>query len=199
MFVIPAAEAVKAAIRRKGYVVFGDEAKGYDLNLIGVRTADLGSNRFNDHFVVMYLYDGQWCLFRFPCTTDPGLYWREHPMNVEGTALLKPGQYRGAYQIGEHKGYPALVQRTELSVYRDNDRDPLLEPDESTVQRGFFGINIHRANAEKASVEVNKWSAGCQVFADPYHFDFFMALCRKSASIFGNAFTYTLLTENDLA
>ena len=192
------ASEIKAAIRKKGYVVFGDESKGYDLNLIGVRSADINSNKFNDHFIVMYLYEGEWCFFRFPCTTDPGLYWRQNPMNVAGTALLKPGQYRGAFQLGEHKDYPALVQRTELPVYRDADRDMVLEPDESTVQRGFFGIHIHRANAKTASVEVNKWSAGCQVLADPYHFEFLMELCRKSASIFGNAFTYTLLTEDDL-
>jgi len=190
--------AVKEAMRSKGYLVFGNEQKGYDLNLVGIRTNDLNANTFNDHFVVMYLYEGRWCLFDLPCTTDPGLYWREHPMNVNGTAILKPGQYRSAYSIGEHKGYPALVQRVELPVYRDDNHNPLLEPDESTVERGYFGINIHRASSKHASTQVDKWSAGCQVIADPYHFEFLMMLCRKSVALFSNAFTYTLLTEDDI-
>lgn len=193
----PTAEAIKAAMRGKGYVVFGNEAKGYDLNLFGIRTDDLNANRFNDVVGVMYLADGQWNCFLFPATTDPGTYWRENPMNVAGTAILKPGQYRGAYMVGEHKGYPALQQKSPMKVYRDADRDNLLEMDESTVQEGMFGINIHRSSSSHASTQVDKWSAGCQVLQDPVQFEFLVALAEKARGIHRNSFTYTLLTEAD--
>ena len=35
-----------------------------------------------------------------PSTTDPGTYYREDPMNVRGTAVMQPEQYRGVYKIG---------------------------------------------------------------------------------------------------
>ena len=195
MFYPPKAEAIKKAMRGKGYMVFG--GSDYDLNVVGIRTKDMASNQFNDWLGVMYLQDGRWVKLMFPATTDPGLYWRENPMNAKGTALLKPGQYRGAYQIGSHKGAPALVQAADLPVYRDDDRDGFIEADEKKLDTGMFGINIHRANREDVSREVGKWSAGCQVVADPMHFHLFMKLAVKSAERYGDKFTYTLLTEAD--
>jgi len=199
MKMLPSPGMIKAAMRHKGYVVFGNEAKGYDLNLFGIRTNDDHSNKFNDIVGVMYLAQGQWNHFMFPATTDPGIYWRENPMNVDGTAILVPGQYRGAYKVGTHKGYPALQQKKPLKVYRDGDKDEILDMDPSTIKEGMYGINIHRANAKQASSEVNKWSAGCQVLADPFQFEFLMALCEKAKSLFGNSFTYTLLEESDFS
>lgn len=190
------AEIVKAVMLSKGYTVFEDP-KGYDLNLFGVRTADVQSNTFNDWVGVMYVSEGVWNFFAFPATTDPGLYWRLHPMNVDGTAILKPGQYRGAYKYGIHRGYPALQQQRDVVVYRDNDRDNYLHVDEDTTEKGIFGINIHRASSKAPSKAVDRWSAGCQVLQDPIHFAFLIELVRKSTSIYGNSLTYTLLTEND--
>jgi len=193
----PRPEEVKAVMRSKDYWVFGNEQRGYDLNLFGIRSKDRTANVFNDVIGVMYLESGGWCSFMFPATTDPGLYWRENPSNVEGVAVLAPGQYLGAYRIGSHRGYPALQQHKPVKVFRDNDRDPLLDLRPSTIREGMYRINIHRASPTSASPFVNRWSAGCQVLADPIHFHFLMSLARKSASIFGNSFTYTLLDEGD--
>jgi len=197
MLLLPAADAIKAAMRRKGYVVFGNDAKGYDLNIFGIRTRDTRSNAFNDIVGVMYLEAGRWILFTFPATTDPGLYWRRNPGRVEGTAILVPGQYRGAYKVGKHKGYAALQQQKPVKVYRDPNKDDVLDFDPETIQAGMFGINIHRSNKDRPSEQVNKWSAGCQVLADPIHFGFLMALAMEAQEIHGNSFTYTLLTEDD--
>jgi len=194
----PTPEAIKAAMRCKRYLVFGDP-RGYDLNLFGIRTKDMVANTFNDILGAMYLFDGRWNCFLFPGTTDPGTYWRLNPMNVAGTAVLKPGQYRKAFKLGVHKGYQALVQASPLPVYRDADRDNELELDESLVQTGMFGINLHRASSVKPSTEVDKWSAGCQVLQDPFQFSFLMELAVRSANIYGDGFTYTLLTEGDFS
>ena len=46
------------------------------------------------------------------CTTLPGLYWLENPMNSKGCAILKEGQYKGVYEIDLHNGkYEAICQR----------------------------------------------------------------------------------------
>ena len=183
-------------MRSKGYKVF-ENAKGYDLNLFGIRTDDASADSFNDWVGVMYRAGDVWAMFAFPATTDPGLYWREQPMNVKGTAILKPDQYRGSHMVGRHKGYGALKQKGPVTVYRDADRDAELDMNEAAVDEGMFGINIHRASSRRASTRVSKWSAGCQVLQDPIHFDFLMAMARKSATIYGNSFTYTLLAQSD--
>jgi hypothetical protein len=42
---------------------------------------------------------------------------------------------------------------------------------------------------------IDKYSAGCQVFANAADFGTFMALCQKHSQLYGNRFSYTLLNE----
>lgn len=184
------------AVAKKNYVIF-DNRKGHDLNIVGIRSKDMSSNQFNDWITVFYLSDKTWNFFSFPATTDPGTFYRQNPIYVKGTALLKPDQYRGAYKIGYHRGYKALLQQKTMTVYRDANRDTVLDTTGMEEDTGMFGINIHHANAFRPSISVDKWSAGCQVFQDPDHFAFFMTLCERARKKFGNSFTYTLLQVND--
>ena len=62
----------------------------------------------------------------------------------------------------------------------------------------MFGINIHRSNEFWTRATVDNYSAGCQVFNDPKEFISFMSLVKKAADIYGNCFTYTLITEEDI-
>lgn len=176
-----------------GHAVF--EKGLYNLNIIGVRTPDDNANKFNDHMYVVYKDEHGWVTRTWHCTTDPGVYWREHPMNVKGTAILVPGQYRGSHKIGLHRGkYKALVQTGgRVCVYRDNNKDDILDMDPATEQDGYFGINLHKAGSH--STEVDKWSAGCQVWANADDFAAFMAIVEKSAETYGPQFTYTLIDE----
>lgn len=193
----PSAGDVLAAVSRKGYRIFSNP-KGFDLNIVGIRSADATANTFNDWITFFYDFDGKWNYFAFPATTDPGLYYRENPENVKGTAIVVPGQYRGLWKMGMHQGrYKALVQAKPVKVWRDADRDTVLEA--GAVDEGFHGINMHRSNEARASTAVDKWSAGCQVFQDPDHFAFALALCERQIAIHGwDSFTYTLIEEADL-
>lgn len=189
-------DSLTKAMTAKNYRVFtqGD----YNLNLVGIRSRDMTANTFNDLYCVFFQTHGAPHLHIFPCTTDPGLYYRQHPAHVNGTAILTPGQHQGAWQLGQHQGkYDALVQAKPVSVYRDNDRDKALNTHAPT-QTGYFGINHHRANAARESTQIDKWSAGCQVFANPDDYRIFMALVKKAAALWGNSFTYTLLNAQDL-
>ena len=124
-----------------------------------------------------------------------------YPINPKGTAVLVPGQYRGTWQLGKHQGkYEALVQRKPVKVYRDNSKDEVIDYNNivTLVDEGYFGINIHRSNPYDQSYEINKWSAGCQVFKKVDDFNAFMDLCRDSAKVYGPKFTYTLIEEKDL-
>jgi hypothetical protein len=195
----PAVEQVINAMRLKGHVVFDNE-NGFDLNIVGIRSREIKAGRFDDLIVVFHRRTGGWCYNVFPATTDPGLYYLENPLVESGTGIMKPGQYRGAYQIGKHQGkYDALVQHGgEITVIRDFNRDGVLDLDSGREESGYFGGNIHRGSSNVQSVDVGKWSALCQVIANPFDFAIFMALCRAGAAAFGNSFTYTLLDDADI-
>ncbi|MEY8240008.1 MAG: hypothetical protein RPT25_06660 [Cycloclasticus sp.] len=186
---------IQEAMKKLEHKVFsvGD----YNVNLIGVRSQDESGDSFNDVLCCLFKDAGQWVLLQFDCTTDPGQFYLKHPLNVSGCAIVKPGQYPGLWKLGFHRNaYKALVQKGPVCVYRDNNGDGVL--DFENEESGIFGINLHRATQKGESKIVHKWSAGCQVTANALDFDVLMALCEKSANEFGDSFTYTLLTEQDL-
>ena len=183
-------------IEELGHVAFRNGR--YNINIIGVRSKSRVANKYDDILHCIYKDDlDQWVDIDFQITTDAGTYWLENPSRVAGTAILCAGQYRGVYKIDKHGGkYEALCQRNgKVKVYRDNNRNEVLDHDPETIEDGYFGINIHRSNSRRESILVEKWSAGCQVFCDPTEFQIFMRLCKKSAELYGNSFTYTLIEE----
>lgn len=183
-------------MQRKCYAVF---TKGdYNLNLLGIRTGTEVTNRFDDTFVCFYNIDGRLTMHQWGCTTDPGTYYlQKQLLSSKGCAIVKPGQYRGAYRLGLHQGkYKALVQTgAPITVYRDNNKDNTY--DYTKPETGFFGCNIHCSNPNGTSVQVDKWSAGCQVLASADDFDKLLELCEIANTRYGNKFTYTLLERKD--
>ena len=190
----------KKIFANKGYSFF---TKGeYNLNIIGVRhSGNRVTNRFDDFIVVIYNTATEKNIKKiFPATTLPGKKAMEHPTQIKGTAILKEGQYRGAYKVGYHKGkYRALVQNKPLPVYRDNNKDNVYDLNPLCIDNGIFGINIHKAGTSSTgSTLVDGWSYGCQVFSKATDFATFMRLIDNSTRRFGNTFTYTLINEEDL-
>ena len=39
-----------------------------------------------------------------------------------------------------------ILQVKEMKVYRDNNKNQILDYNEATIEEGIFGINIHRTN-----------------------------------------------------
>lgn len=188
----------ESLFKKKGYAYFKNGA--YNLNIIGVRTAGTKvTNLFDDYIVIIYnTPNGKETRKIYPATTDPGTHFMLKPMNSNGTAIIVPGQYRGAYQIALHKGqYKALCQRKPIKVYRDKNKDMVYDFEPKTIEEGIFGCNIHKAG--QASKYVNNWSAGCQVIANYQDFQNLMYLANKQIEQgHGKTFTYTLLKEEDL-
>ena len=176
-----------------GHTVF--ERGEYNLNIIGIRSKDHKANSFDDRICVVFRDENGWITRTWECTTEPGLYWLENPGNVKGTAVLVPGQYRGVYKIDKHRGkYDALCQRGgTVKTYRDSNKDDIVDLDVQSITEGMYGINIHKAGTD--STQVNKWSAGCQVFSHSKDFDEFMSICYAAKEKWGNSFSYTLIDE----
>ena len=183
-------------VQAKGFAAF--ESGAWNVNIVGVRSPSRIPNDFDDRLHLVYKDEfGAWQDHNFRITTDPGTYWLDHPSRVEGTAILVPGQYRGAYKIDKHRGkYDALCQRAgKVKVYRDGNKDEILDQAPETITEGYFGINIHHASHSGESTEVNRWSAGCQVFSDILEWNIFMAVIWKAAETWGSRFSYTLLED----
>jgi len=190
-------EQFRCIVEKKGYVFF-EGRKPYDVNIIGVRSDEARANKFDDSLYVIYkntLKD--WEVRLYKITTDPGTYYLKNPMKVTGTAIVVPGQYRSAYKRGTHYTYEALVQRGKnpIKIYRDSNKDEILDMDPDSVVEGYFGINIHKAGSD--SKIVDRWSAGCQVFKTSSDFKDFMKLVCRSEKYWGKYFSYTLLDEKD--
>lgn len=93
------------------------------INICGIRSINMESNTFDD-LIVVFTNE---LIYAAPATTDPGLYYRNNPINVEGTAILPIGYHKDIWKIGKHRGrYTALVQRGICRVIRDNDNNSLL-------------------------------------------------------------------------
>tara|TARA_R100000329_G_scaffold151333_1_gene147047 strand:- start:5752 stop:6351 length:600 start_codon:yes stop_codon:yes gene_type:complete len=183
-------------VEKAGHKVFSNG--DYDLNIIGVRNPKGKPDQFDDIMYVVFKVNGLWQVESFQITTDPGLYFMKKPANVDGTAILKAGQYRGAYKIDKHRGkYNALCQRAgSVVVWRDNNKDDVVDYDHT--QKGYFGINIHRAHQEYELDSVGKYSAGCQVFRRAEDLERLLWLCGMQIKTHNwDTFTYTLLDSKD--
>lgn len=188
----------EALFKKKGYSYFTKGA--YNLNIIGVRASGVNiTNSFDDVLLLIYKTpSGRWARQIYQITTDPGITYMKTPCNGKGTAILVPGQYKGAYKIAKHRGkYNALCQNKPVKVYRDNNKNEIYDYDPKSLEEGMFGINIHKAG--KFSKRVDTWSAGCQAFAVDAEFNAFMTYCQKQIdNEISDTFTYTLLTEEEL-
>lgn len=192
-------EIIEKTVKSKGYLWF--EKGDYNINIVGVRNYANGkkaTNLFDDRITLIYKENEEWMFHSFKATTEPSPLYLKNPINKKGTAILKPMQHRKAYSLGLHQGqYEALRQVGELRVFRDDDRDG--DYDYINESASFNdGINIHRASPTGESIYIEKWSAGCQVIANIKDWNKFLSIVKKSASLYGGKFTYTLITTDDL-
>lgn len=196
----PTYKEVKQIMLSKGYKFF---TKPFSINIIGIRVS-INTNLFDDLLCVLYLDDkGKEYIEIFPCTTDPGEFYLTQPFDGKATKILKEGQYEGVYVIGIHgrtssSPYEALEQVKPMLYYMDSNKNKIMDigPD-TPVVKALVKSNIHHAHEKWTSTQVDKWSACCQVITGPENWERFIELCKKSAKLYGNTFTYTLLNKAD--
>lgn len=169
------------------------------LNLFVVRANTGFTNTFDDIAGVFYKNAKDiWTLKKWDCTVDPGRYYLENLMNPKGTGIIVPNQYLEVYEIGLHKGENALVQRGNLSVYRDKNKDLTYNKDPKTIETGLFAIDIHNANNLQKSTYVNNWSAACVVLPDPNEHKELMSLAKTYFDVYRPRLAFTLFDELEL-
>jgi hypothetical protein len=218
-------ENIRKVAAKKGYKVFTNDEREFNLNYWGIRTADTDSDTFNDFRVMFWWFKGKLEVIIHSITTDPGLFYRLNPMNPVGCGVLQEGQWGGCWTSGLHHGDPALVQLKPVTLIRDFNKDSHLDIiyDQSylgkcvkdptpiggvptvtytmngqkvfVLQTDFFAVNHHHAGED--SQKNWNWSAACQVTKKKKEHDEFMGVCYKTIATFGKAITYTLVAERD--
>jgi len=193
-------EMVRKAYDNKGYKFFEGD---YSSNLFGIRSKDPVPNLWNDLLCLAQYESGilnEGVLHTHYGTTKPGLYYLKKKMgNINGTAILIPGQYRSCWTIGAHKGrYSALVQKgSPFRVWRDNNSDGQFDYS-GVVYTDVTGLNMHTESLLRDTSWVGAYSAGCMVREfDKEHFEI-MTILMQSASKYGNSFSFTLFTEDEV-
>ncbi len=191
----PQIEQLKRALLNKGYPL---KTKEWELNIIGIRNNTNIPNSFDDTICVLFTdHYGDDTLVCFSATTDAGLYWLLHPLNVDGCIIMKEGHYSDVYKIGLHRGYKALEQCGNIRYVRDNNKDSILDFNAPSEVVGNFKTNIHHASIPEQSTQVDKWSEGCQVINKGWWE--FLELCEQSRLVTEhNRFSYTLINIHDI-
>lgn len=196
----PTIEKIHQVMKDAGMKVF---TSPFSVTLGGVRTKDNSSNKFNDWLFASY-YDKEGNLHSIieAGTTDAGLYYRENPINIKGTAIIQHGvQHRGVYQYQNpkenpsqpgHKGKEAFKQIADMRYWRDVDRDKYIEFD-GPVEIDNNSTNGHDMGTTGNNVD--KWSAGCWG-APEETMDKFYSMARiQIANDMGDKFSYAMLFE----
>ena len=189
-------DKIKNAYLNKGYKFFEGEL---NINLFAVRDVNAkADDKFDCTFGVAYEFKKMNMCETFSCTTIPGIFWLKKFFNEQwgGTAIMAEGQFRNSFVIGKQHGHDALIQCKAIPVYRDGNKDLIYDKNPSTIMKGIFSTNIHRAGTN--SQIIGNWSAGCQVLQKSADMDRIIYLCRESAKIYGNVFTYTLFADDEV-
>lgn len=191
-------DKVKELYAKKNYKLYS--TADYNVNIFGIRSTENKANTFNDVVGILYKVKGVWVLKKYEATVDPGLYYRQNPINANGTAIIQPGYYQSVYAVGLHQNkYEALKQVKPIKYWRDNNKDGILDRSGKTYEE-IGGTNIHRATAHpgQRSVLVDKWSAGCMVLSGYDDFQEFLGIVKRARDLYGNHFSFALFEESDL-
>ncbi len=108
-----------------------------------------------------YQIEGQWVSHRWPCSSVPSSSRLRHPAHPGGTAILSGGHHARSHMLGWHPHASAsgrrraVVAARALPVYRDNNRDAVVDWDVPTSADGT-GINIHDGRDSLGCITVGK-------------------------------------------
>ncbi|MEG3841035.1 hypothetical protein [Microcoleus sp. herbarium14] len=159
-------------------------------------------NKFNDlRLVFAFDRNGDAVIEdAWEATTEPGYYYTDNPMNLNGAARIAFGQYQ-AWQVGIHgvsEPHEALIQVAPVRVHRDYNRDMIRTGD--AIDEGLFGINQHHGYNHPID-DIHTASAGCLVGRSREGHRAFMQLIKSDPRYIKNpdvVFTTTIIPGDKL-
>lgn len=192
-------------MQSKNYVIF-TEVKEYNIVYVEGMNED-GSlnddapNEFNDRRIVIEIVDGvPKIVNHWQATTEPGSHYTFQPMNSQGAARIKFGQYK-AWKVGMHgnaDSHEALIQVDPITVCRDFNED--FKRTDDALDTGLFYINQHWGYDAPLN-DIKNASAGCLVGRRREGHREFMAIIKQDHRYVANpnyVFYTTVIAGDDL-
>jgi hypothetical protein len=202
-------DKILQVIAKKKYTLDNTQ---YKVNIIGIRMDDVYDNRFSDKCILLWVNEfKQWEKREYKWTTMAGTLGYGgvfNPFTVRGktaVGIIKEGQYKKVWQfVDSYTGwlmYPYLYQVGKFDIYRDGNRNEVLERWMPAEPSEWDGFNCHRMSSNGVDTDMVNldwvtWSAGCQGAPEPV-FRNFIDFIRISAKLHSNKFDYTLLHRQD--
>ncbi len=84
------------------------------------------------------------------------------------------------------------MQVGTINILRDNTQNGQLNIATARPEIATSGINFHRAQLDGKTIDVGKWSAGCQVLQSSTDFAELMRLAKRHQQYYGKL-SYTLI------
>lgn len=185
------------------------------LNIVYVEGADKSGRHNPDTFNV---FNDRRTVFHFDktgkpvmdlnvlCTTEPGKFFTDNPLNPDGAARIAFGQYK-SWTIGMHhpesqppRKHKALVQADKIHIFRDKNKDGIRPGDKEFIVGSGAGINQHSGLNQSPS-NIGKLSAGCLVGQNDDEHKKFMKLLEGDPRFIANhgyKFMTTVIAGDDL-
>lgn len=188
----PSIKLLIKALKFKNYSIFDSEDEPL-LNIIGIRNHKRKPNSFDDLIIVLWKQHGRWTCRSFHVTTDPCLFFRDHPSYPSSKRILQEGQYLNSFKIGIYKG---LVDFN--TFMKDLKWGLIYRFIPVNLKDNYSKIDFKCINVPHRIINVNKLPGSCQLFDNPEEFKEFMGLISDKKKNIGNLYSYTLLSSYDL-
>ena len=162
------------ASKKKGYTVFEQDDKPFNLNIIGVRADDATTNVFNDRLHICWKYKGKWTDFNFPVTCDSGLYWLNNPLSKLGTAIAATTFLSGAFDRKPQDIYTPTYNVGYAEFAKQRPKFSYIDPT-TGVEKPYDDIFIPEANQPAGQMMLGPYALAkttrfVDFFPDTIHF-----------------------------
>lgn len=164
-------QMVKQSVLNKGYV--WRERGDFDVNIIWVRMSDHVSNMMDDKCYINYkALEVEYCIL-VDANTKPALYGALYnPVTVggiTGTACIIPQQVLEAHKYINNLwndtynpwNQPYFLQVKPLQIWRDNDKDDVIDHMQEESGTPSDGLCIHIQEEPLSTPGKKPWSLGC--------------------------------------
>ncbi len=181
---------IRKSVESRNYTL--DTTSGY-INIVGLRQLD-NVDKYDDVIFLVWIDSNGKHVKEFRASCDPGEYRTLNPINPNGTANLKDGQYDyqiGMARVGSPDQYKALRPISEQTVWRDTNKN-LKFDDGDIVETGHFGLLIMPGGTSK---EVGG-APGTQLIYGGRDSDQWITFFKtvESSSSYQKIYRYTLIT-----
>ena len=176
-----------------------------EVNLFGLRDPlRQREDVFNDRFGIWI--PNRNIVMLTASTTDPGV--KATNEKEGGAAHLDAGYQPRIWCVDTHAAdIPSFAHKAFCSrqskgclptrIWRDRDRDTMLT-DKDVFETGYFGVNGHRASAQRDEKTIGLYSYGCQVVQNKADFDEILKAAIEAAGSIDYKYDYMILMREEL-